>query len=194
MSCLCFHGCIKTCKSFHYKFNGDAIFYPEADSVKIGDTVWFNSKIPTQLVNQSNGQMVDYSNASNFATDFHITPISGVNPFAGGVDSFKFVPKAGVLGTNKLIPHAAKTLYYLEQDGFYQLLFGMVALRKGVYAAAIIDIQNSKKKCSDAFIAMSLSNTNKHQSYLQQIYYPGSPFGDTIPLIEQTHTYSFKVY
>ncbi len=167
--------------------------YPEKDSINVGDTIWFTSFIPVQMMDTIMNQIIDYSGASNFRTQINFDLVSFTNPTAGAVDSFEYVPMKGSISTNPLSPHAAKTVVYTEQNGNYELSFGLVALKKGIYVVTVIDIENSRKNCSDAYITLTLSNINKHQHYLETIFYPGSPWGDNIPLIEQTHSYCFKV-
>lgn len=193
-STFIFTRCKKPCENFHYNFKGTAIFNPETDSVKVGDTIRFSSIIPDQILNENNNQIVDYSGSSNFATDIHINVIRGINSLTGAVDSFNYVQIKGMVQTHQITPSSAKTVFYVEENVAYNLSFGLIALKKGIYAISMVDIQNSKKKCSDAYIMVTLSNADKHQHYLNLIYYPGSPYGDSVPAIEQTHVYCFKVY
>ena len=189
-----FNGCHKPCQKNNYRFNGLGMFTPEKDSLQIGDTIWYNSSVPNQLMDNNLNQLIDYSGATNFRSQINFGLVSFTNPTGGAVDSFVFIPIKGTISTNPLLPNAAKTVAYIEQNGKYELSFGFVAQKKGIYFVSVIDIGNSKKDCSDAIISLTLSNINKHQYYLNAIYFPGSPWGDSIPPIVQTHSYCFKVY
>lgn len=191
---IIFNGCHKPCLHHHYNFKGEALVYPEKDSVNIGDTLWFSSSIPAQMTDINMNQIIDYSKAINFKTQINFDFVSFTNPTGGAIDSFVFVPFKGIISTNPLLPNAAKTVTYIEQNGKYELSFGFVAQKKGIYVMSLIDIENSKKDCSDAYINLTLSNINKHHYYLDAIFFPGSQWGDNIPAIVQTHSYCFKVY
>lgn len=189
-----FNGCHKPCQKNNYRFNGLGMFTPEKDSLQIGDTIWYNSSVPNQLRDNSLNQLIDYSRATNFRSQINFNIVSFANPLAGAIDSFVFVQSKGSIATNPLLPYAAKTVTYNEQNGNYELSFGFIAQKKGIYVVTVIDIENSKKDCSDAYINLTVSNANVHIYYLNVIYFPGSPWGNSIPLIIQTHSYCFKVY
>jgi hypothetical protein len=187
-------GCRKPCRNYHYVFKGTGAFSPEEDSIKVGDTVWYSSSIPEQMMDTFMKQTIDYSGASNFATDINFTVVSYDDPTTGAIDSFLFIPGKGSVSNNPLAPKASKYVVYSEQAGNYEFSFGIVAQKKGIYSLTTVDIENSRKDCSDAYISLRLTNANTHQCYLNSIYFPGSPWGDVIPPIVQTHSYCFKVY
>lgn len=171
-------GCKKNCQHHKYNFNAAAIISPGDDSIRVGDTILFTSIIPNTLVNVSTNQSIDYSNAENMATDIHIVVPLIANPLSGAVDSFNFIAVTGALQTHLIIPHAAKSVLFTQINGNYVLTFKMVALKKGIYTIGMIDVENSRKNCSTAYINVPISNADKHQQYLQAVYYLGSPFGD----------------
>ncbi len=187
-------GCKKNCQHNEYVFNASAVISPIDDSIHVGDTILFTCAIPTTLLDEGTNRDIDYSNAENMATDIHIVVPLIANPLPGAVDSFNFIAVAGAVQPHQSIPHSAKTVVFTQISGNYVLTFKMVALKRGIYTIAMIDVQNSKKNCSTAYINVPIRNADKHQQYLQAVYYPGSPFGDTIPTIERTHSYCFKVY
>ncbi len=190
---FCFCGCKKPCRKNNYNFKGTGLFSPEKDSIKIGDTLFFSSIINNQLRDTSSNHVIDYSSATNFATQINFDVASLADILNGAVDSFAFVIGKGSVNTNSLSPHSAKTVSYIEENGNYKLSFGIVALKKGNYVITIIDIANSKKNCSNAYIALTVSNMDQHLYYLNAVYFPGSPWGNSIPPIIQTHSYCFKV-
>lgn len=170
-----FLGCRKKCINNHYDFHGTGLFYPEKDSIEVGDTIWCNSIIPMKNLDINSNQTIDYSGASNFATDINFNIINSNDPTIGAVDSFKYIPVNGDISTNLNSTHASKSVTYLEETDNYLLTFGIVALKKGIYVMTVVDIENSYKKCSKAYINFNLNNIDKHQYYLKEIYFSGSP-------------------
>jgi hypothetical protein len=181
------------CTHHQYEFAGTDSFSPEKDSINVGDTVWFRSSLPVQMVEVNTNQSVDWSRASGVVTQINFSSLSSGNPTIGAVDSFLFIPVKGNFSSNSTLPHAAKTAAFVEENGNYNLQFGIVAQKKGIYAITAVDIKNSKKNCSDADITLILGNGDSHQHYFGTVYYPGSPWGDVIQPIVQTHSYCFKV-
>lgn len=191
---LFFFGCGKRCIPVHYNFKGLVNFYPEKDSIRIGDTLFFSSIINNQITDTIRNQIIDYSGAKNVATQVNFDVASLADILNGAVDSFTFVISKGSVDNNPLSPHSAKTVSYVEENGNYKLYFGIVALKKGNYVMTFIDIQNSKKNCSDAYITLAVNNRDQHLYYLQAIYFPGSIWGNSIPPVVVAHSYCFKVY
>jgi hypothetical protein len=190
-----FTGCHKLCVSNYYKFNGGVtIINPGKDSIRIGDTLWFSSSIPVNLKykqgNSSDSSYYNLSGATNVATDFHLTTPLGINMQVGAIDSFSFIAIKGSIQSNPLIPHAGKTISYLEEGGNYLVVFGLVAQKKGVYFLSIIDIYQAQKNCDKASVVITMNGADNHLHYLRDIYYGGGPINP----IDSTHTYCFKVY
>lgn len=192
-SFLIFFGCRKPCTKNHYEFNGTSIFSPEKDSINIGDTIWCNSTIPIKNLDTKSNQIIDYSGASNVRTQINFNTVNRSDPTIGSIDSFSFVIVKGDISSNANLTHASITVTYAEEKENYMLSFGIIALKKGIYVITEVDLQNSYKKCSDAYITTTLTNIFKHQHYLDSTYYPNSPYGNSIPVIIQTHSYCFKV-
>lgn len=190
-------GCGKICHHDHYGFKATAQFYPENDSIAVGDTIWFTSSVPVKNTDTISNQIINYGGASNFSTDINFNSIEDplkISEIEGAIDSFSFISMVGSLKENPFEPKGSLAISYSEGSVYYQNSFAFVALKKGIYAVTVVDIENSYKRCAKAYVSLTLSNINKHQEFLKITYYPGSPFGDTIPEIEQTHTYCFKVY
>ncbi|MEP7229636.1 MAG: hypothetical protein ABI691_05260 [Ginsengibacter sp.] len=191
---LIFFGCRKPCTKNHYDFNGTSVFSPEKDGINIGDTIWFNSIISIKNLDTKSNQIIDYSGASNVSTQINFNTANSTDPTIGSIDSFKFIKGKGEISINTNFPQASMAVTYVEEKDNYLLSFGIIAIKKGVYVITEVDLENSYKKCSDAYVTITLNNINKHQHYLDSTYYPNSPYGNTIPLIVQTHSYCFKVY
>jgi len=187
--------CHKLCVPSQYNFTGgDANINPDRDSIPAGDTLWFLSSIPVNLKyqngNNSDSIYYDLSGATNMVTDFHLTTPLGLNEQVGAIDSFSFIPKKGSVQTNSLIPHAGKTISYVEEGANYVVSLGIVAQKKGIYFLNIIDIYQAEKKCDKISVVIITNNEDNHLHYLREIYYGG---GQINPL-DSTHTYCFKVY
>ena len=189
------NGCHKPCVPIYYKFNGGvAIINPDKGSIRIGDTLWFSSTIPVNLKykqgNSSDSTYYSLSGATNVITDLHLTTPLGVNMQTGAIDSFSFIAIKGSLQSNPLIPHAGKTISYVEEGGNYLVAFGLIAQKKGVYILSIIDIYQAQKNCDKASVIITIDETDSHLHYLRDIYYGGGPINP----IDSTHSYCFKVY
>ncbi|MBS1947981.1 MAG: hypothetical protein JST47_09460 [Bacteroidetes bacterium] len=193
------YGC-NSCKSLcvsgktEYFFNaGTANFYPDKDSIKVGDTLWFTSIIPKRMRpiqnSQPVGDSIDFSGASDMTTDLALTSPLGIGSQTGAVDSFFIVPIKGNLQPNSLIPHSAKNVHFIEENNDYFLSLFLVAQKKGIYFADIADIFQAKKNCEVASIGIHIIDADKHLHYLQDIYYGGRPIA---PI--DSNSYCFKVY
>lgn len=177
---------------------GTVTVTPDNDSIRVGDTLWLKSVIPTRLTElyvNGDSSTINFSGASNVATDFHLNVAIRSDTLIGGIDSFEYLPVKGHIKANSLIPHAGKTVSYIEDGGSYQFVCGLIAMKKGIYALSYIDIYQAHIKCLFASIQVIMDNPDNHIYYLADaIHYPGSPYGDSIYSIERTHTYCFKVY
>ncbi|HEY2721436.1 MAG TPA: hypothetical protein VGI82_06915 [Chitinophagaceae bacterium] len=186
--------CHKLCIPAQYDSTGGvATISPDLDSVRVGDTLLFNSIILTEVrysQGASDSGTYNLSGAKNVATDIHLTSPTGFNQQVGAVDSFLFLPKKGAIVTNELDPTAAKSISYVEENGNYIFQLGIIAQKKGIYFFDVIDIYQAMKKCDKISVTVLLNNADNHLHYLKDIYYGGG----AISPIDSTHTYCFKVY
>lgn len=187
--------CHKICTPSKYSCSGGiANIYPDLDSIRVGDTLWFSSAIPLnvkyQQGNNSDSLYYNLSSATNVITDFHLTTPSGINMQEGAIGSFSFTAIKGSIKSNPLIPDAGKTISYEEEVDKYIVSLFMVAQKKGVYFLSIIDIYQAQKKCDKVSVEIAMNNADNHLHYLKDIYYGGGP----ISQLDSIHTYCFKVY
>ena len=186
--------CHKLCVPRSFSFSGGlANVLPNRDSIRIGDTIFFNCSIPLNFKYWAGGSdSANYtlSGAKNVETDIHLTSPLGVNEQTAAADSFLFLPRKGSITTNPLAPHAAKTISFIEESDNYTFSTQMVALKKGVYYLAIVDIYQAMKNCDRVSVAITMNNKDGHLHYLKDIYYGGG----MIDQIDSTHSYCFKVY
>jgi hypothetical protein len=192
--------CHKTCIPGNYTlYGGTTIIYPSGDSIHVGDTLWIHSYVPVNLKywNYSTGDsmILNMSGATNLITDIHFIAFPKIDTFTQALDSFKLISLIGNIKVNPLAPHAAGTLVFEEsQENFENSLY-IVALKKGVYCITILDIEFAHKNCLTANITIPItSSTNQHLYFLDSVYFPGSRYEPSIPPIELTHDYCFKVY
>ena len=175
---------------------GKAIVFPDVDSIKIGDTLWFNASIPTQIKykpgNTIDSATYNLSGASNVTTDIRISALKGQTLQTGAVDSFEYALIKGKVEPSSISYAAsyAKTVSFKEENGNFVLSFGMIAKKKGIYLLSIIDIYQAEKKCANISVTVLQSSIDSHLHYLQDIYYGGQP----IAQIDRDHAYCFKVY
>ncbi|MBS1573940.1 MAG: hypothetical protein JST09_01450 [Bacteroidetes bacterium] len=176
----------------HYLKGGYVNYTSIVDSIRVGDTIFVNSIIPKflkGLYDQSLNDSIDFSDATNMITDFHVIVLLGLNSYSGAIDSFEFLPVEGNLKANNLAPDKATTIAYDEKNGVYYCSFGMIAKRKGIYSVNLIDIYQARKQCSVASIKIGRNNVEGNLHYLKDIYYGGA----TINSIDSS-SYCFKVY
>ncbi len=181
-----------------YSFTGGiANVLPNKDSVRVGDTLFFNATIPTTLQpigtnGQPSSNLIDFSGGSNIITDIHLTSLLGINIFpAGAINSFLFLPTTmGRLRINPYDSTASKTVDFIEQNGTFKISFGVVAKKRGVYCFTLIDIFKATKGKTTASISILMKTGDNHLRYLKDYYYGSNP----IASIDSLHSYCFKVY
>lgn len=169
---------------------GSALFYPQTDSLHVGDTLWMNIKIPITLKSAVDSSLVNISGASGMATDVLVTILAKPNTSIGALDSFSRVSQTGSFAINNSAPDASLVIQFTEQAGSFVFTLGWIPLKSGIYAIIPHDIFRGEKKCFTASIQIQVENADQHLHYLRDIYYDGNP----IALIDSLHNYCFKVY
>lgn len=194
------NSCHKRCIPESYALTGGiSTFRPDADSIHVGDTLWFSSSFPVNLKypkgSGTDSAVVDLSGASNVATDIHFDASPKKDTVTRALDSFRIIPLIGKIEINPLDEHGAATITFKEEQGNFIASFGIVALKKGIYYITILDIYQVMKNCTKASVAIPISSgINQHLNYLDSVYFPGSIYEPSIPNFEITHDYCFKVY
>jgi hypothetical protein len=168
------------------------MFYPQRDSIQVGDTIYFLSHSSTHLKNLSTGQNIDYSKSVNFGTAIGAIELSTPNTQIGAVHDFTWVQIKGKVFTDSSIPSPdiVKQAFFAEENGQYVLSFAIVALKKGLFSFSVADMPDVVKNCDRAGIGIKITNSDNHLYYLKETYYGGG----TIASIDSTHNYCFKVY
>ncbi len=194
------YGCHKLCTPANYSLTGGvSTINPDKDSLRVGDTLWFNCSFSVMLryknINNNDSETIDLTGASNVVTDIHFNAIPKKDSLTEALDSFTITPSVGKVNINSLASDAAETVTFVQKTNNYDLSFGIVAQKKGIYVITILDIYQITKNCTKASVKIPLSSSiNQHLYFLDSIYYPGSRYEPAIPEIELTHDYCFKVY
>jgi hypothetical protein len=187
-------GCHKSfCTPHHYNFSiNNTIFYPELDSMAVGDTLFFKSETPTNLINIADGKAIDYGKASNFGSIIGFTELVGLNQTNGAVDDFIIISNKGKIYTDNSVPSPdrVKQAIFAEENGEYLLSFAVIPQKKGIYALGTGDMPDVVKNCDRSAISMKITNVDPHLHYIKDIYYGGGPINP----LDSTHSYCFKVY
>ncbi|MEO6963392.1 MAG: hypothetical protein ABIY90_15580 [Puia sp.] len=173
---------------------GIASINPDLDSVKVGDTLRFNSSFPKNLKYENGGApdsgTINLSGAKDVLTDVHMTSILGLNTAAPAMDSFSLFPKKGTIRDNSLDLHAAKTIYFEEDYDSFNFSMNILPLKRGIYCLVVLGVFAAKKDCVKSSISIRFNNVDNHWHYLRDIYYGGTSINANDSLM----SYCFKVY
>lgn len=184
-------GC-KNCKDAKYQFNMEGFFYPEKDSLLVGDTLWLNSSHSTTYIDLLSNAKVNFSN-SNLSANVRILKLPDTSrEVIGGIYDFDIIKINGNEIGGDYIPSENKNFYFEEKDNTYLLTIGFIPKKKGIYCISLsnsVAIVHRKRGCEKAGIEIANSNTNKHL-YFYQSFFHGLPLDE----YTKTHVYCFKVY
>lgn len=185
-------GCGKNCKDAMYAFTMQESFYPEKDSVAVGDTLWVSSSHSTIFKDLTSGSDVDFSN-SQLGSNIRILNFPDTSQTVkGAIFDFDIVKIYGHEIGNDNIPTDNKGFFYDEINSNYILKLGFIAKKKGIYSISLgnsISILEKKGGCEKASVEITNTNQNNHLYYYQKFR-----SGYQISLYEQTHLYCFKTY
>lgn len=167
-------------------------FYPEKDSILVGDTLWVKSLHSTTFTDLISNTQVDFSN-SNPGTNIGILNFPDTSQeVIGAVYDFDIIKINGNEIGNDNIPSETKGFYFKEKDNNYLLNIGFIAKRKGVYVISLgnsIGIVQRKGGCEKASIEIDNNNADNHLYYYENFFH-GQPVSD----YTKKHLYCFKVY
>jgi hypothetical protein len=184
--------CHKPCNEPNYTFNVSAFFFPEKDTIDIGDTLWIKSIIPQLQRDVHSQKEINFSNAQNLGTTVIISDITKFrNPGRGAIDSFNFLKVFGNIYTEKGTDTlGVKQLSYVQTDSSYELKVGLVALKSGKYIFTIPDnpsvYRKGMEKCGLATFYILNQNINRHLYLFEDALGPLSEY-------DKAHSYCIKV-
>ena len=186
--------CGKTCAEVSYSFSMAEQFYPELDSIKIGDTLWAVSSHSTTFRDTGTGNNIDYSSSvlgSNIRllnyTDSAIIASGNIGAF----HSFTTLVVEGSEVGNDNLPDENKGVNYEEENDSFLLRIAFIPKEKGIYGISLGNAGAVRHNhgCELAAVELENANANNHL-YLYQNSRPGYQ----ISSYERTHLYCFKVY
>lgn len=167
-------------------------FYPQQDSIRVGDTLYFLSHTSIILKDTDNGQIVNYGNADNFGSAIGVIELTKPNIEIGAVDDFRWIILKGKVYTDSSVPapDQVKQAIFAQDNNQYIISVAIIPLKTGLYSFSTDDLPDVVKNCDRAAISMKITNSDNHLHYLRDTYYGGGAVDD----LSATHTYSFKVY
>ena len=191
-----FTSCIKRmdCSQTDYSFEGFFKAYPDRDSIRIGDTIWLETKIPVQIKDRINGGVINYTGALNLGTAItYLELISGpADPAPLGAaysfNNFLLKGKATAsVDANKL-----REFLFVEEAGFYHFKLAVIPTKRGLFVVAPSDAENvytKSNKCGKSFFSLTFKDTNQRVFLYEQTRpsYTASGY-------ERSHMYVFRVY
>lgn len=181
------YSCHKACHERNYIFTTNNLFYPEKDSIQVGDTLWLTCTI------SKNQRLVYFSGAENLGGNLIISNIDSFgNSSRGAVEKFTYFNVAGsVYSVPNLNPKNDKQVSYLETDSAYNLNVGIIALKKGIYIFSFSDdpgvYRTGSPSCGVANFLFVNANKNKHLYLFEDLH---GKLGEN----DNLHSYCFKVY
>jgi hypothetical protein len=184
--------CGKPCKEAQYQFYMQEIFYPEKDSILVGDTLFLTSSHSTTFKDTLSNNLINFNDANPGANLRILRFPDNSTTVVGGINEFTILTLHGMPGGNDNIPEENKGFYFEEKDNNYLLNLAFIPKQKGIYAISLGNSMGTiqrKQSCFKANIEIDNANTNNHL-YFYQNFFPGSPISD----YTRTHIYCFKVY
>lgn len=162
------------CRGNDYVFSLNLKVLPNTDSVRIGDTIWFEINEPTTLKDATTGNMIDYSGVDYLSTRVSFSRLSNGSFSAHSVNTFKFIDSTGVnmadtFGTSivDIVDTTLSRVYrFDERGGFYGLVIGLVPRRTGIFSVSFSGSRASSSKvelCSSGlFLIQSGTGIDPH--------------------------------
>lgn len=180
--------CIRNSYSFKEKW----IISPQRDSIAIGDTILFSSKISTHPFDYNTNAQIDFSNNALIGTSLSIRSIKGYNNVKDAVDSFSLFTVDGRFNYNMSLPGRILDIYWLAVNEFYEIKIGIIAKKKGDYSITLSDALgklNNNNSCESGAGIILANNNNNNNAYLSHPYY-GLPY---VPGTDSTHIFCIRV-
>jgi hypothetical protein len=169
-----FAQCKKGCIRNSYSFEITSKAYPNLDSVNIGDTIWLEIDVPTNLKDAITGNNINYSGAVNLSSNLSFQKYVSGN-FIDAVSGFNFKIINGI-DIGATIPTLFKEYRFIEELGRYKFKLAIIPNTLGTYRIVYGNAQNvytDSEPCSKAgFVFNFESSVNLHR-YL--VGYTGPP-------------------
>ncbi len=191
---LQFLGCGKTCEQVSYNFSMAEQFFPEVDSIKIGDTLWVIAQHSVIFKDANSGNDISYSGSKLGLNIVASNLTDSANVASGNIGAFNSFNTVIVYGSavgNDNLPDQNKGVNFEERNDSFLLKVAFIPKQKGVYGISLGNGAAVRKNhgCELAAFEIDNSNQNNHLYYYQNSR-PGYVMSD----YERTHLYCFKVY
>jgi hypothetical protein len=164
------------CARTKHSFSISILGYPDRDTLKRMDTIWFEVNEPTTLKDAFTGQMVDYSGAENLGTNISFSALSNSGQFTiNAAKQFNYLVVAGREIQN-LDDTRYRAFLFIEKNGRYIFKLGVIPKDTGLYSILFSNapsVYRSSDKCTKAVFGLDFNNTNQHY-YLNPFYIPGT--------------------
>ncbi len=159
-----------------YNFEIGVKAYPDADSVQVNDTIWFEINTPDTVRDLRTNQLIDYSGVENLGAGIGFEKLEG-NSFTGkAVNKFHYLLKKGELLNNNADPDLLKEYRFANNNGYYLFKLGVVAQDTGIFAVVFSNAANvyrKSDKCTKASFTINFNETDQH--YYLNPNFPGGP-------------------
>jgi hypothetical protein len=180
--------CGKPCHEPDHNFRIFDSFFPEKDSIKIGDTLFFTCIILKMETDIDTHVLINFSNLDNLGNNLIVSDISKFNQQRNAADSFSFFNVYGEIYSDQ---YSAKQLKFEESDTSYSLKVGLIALKAGRYIFTLPDApgiyRKGHLKCGRGNFEILNSNVDKHLYLFENIWGQLSTY-------DSLHSYCIKVY
>jgi len=184
--------CHKPCNEPNYSFMVDESFFPQKDSINVGDTIFILSSFNKELTDTTTKKAIKFSNAENLVTALIISDISKFRDTQrGAIDSFSYFNLVGSIFTpTNTDTLSVKQLTYIETSSTYEIKIALIARKAGIYIFTIPDnpdvFRRNQPKCGTANFEILNRNTQQHLYLFENIL-------GSLSRYDSTHSYCVKV-
>jgi hypothetical protein len=161
------------CSRTIYTFKISIEVFPQKDTLKIGDTIWFRLNSPVQLRDLNSNTFINYSSAANLGSVVNFRALSTSKEYTiDAVSMFTYNLKEGIelRSTNDNIEYR-----FGEKNNNFLFLVGIIPKNKGTYRIVFSNAANvfrNTDKCTKASFQINISNSDRHP-YLNPFYSGG---------------------
>ena len=175
------------CANTVYDFKISVHAYPDKDSIRIGDTIWFEVNAPTTLKDKGTNSLINYSGTENLGSAIGFEKIINSTTFKSSTNTFTYKLITGE-ETQNANPTLIKEYLFKEQSGNYVFKLGVIPKEIGIFGIVFSNATNVYRnidKCTKASFEINFDSTNQHY-YLNPNFQGGpTPIGGD---------YYFRVY
>ncbi len=141
-------------------------FFPETDSLSLGDTLWVSFDEPDRFV-IANGDSIDFANAANLGTYLKCSFFNEMGGLEYAIPYIDFILKKGIVFKDHSADFKLRSYLFDHIGGHYQLSVGMVLKKQGMYFISNSDASGVYKMddpnyCTSSTFLLPISNTDKH--------------------------------